>query len=315
MSSIAELSTARVYRAFQTVVEMCEDRGYTVTKPRHLKSLLQARWDDKKKINTDAPSESSKSSSAACITYPWFRQEFVTGKGSHQEQSDHSGDDHRAYNDPAGLLKRAEMTVVAIKESNENTEPEVKVEPDEDGNTNYESKTAQRIARECLVVFFTDADPLPMKEIAERRYDAAHRFGASRVIIVAPRIPGAIRRETAEGNGSALLQQSQLTATVDEGRSLMGIADEESFAFVELFEEQELVFNPLHHKTVPKHIALSEVEIEAVLRQYRVSRDQLPRISSSDPIVRYFGETRGAVFRIIRESNDSGPYDMYRQVI
>lgn len=87
--------------------------------------------------------------------------------------------------------------------------------------------------------------------------------------------------------------------------------------FVELFEEDDLVFSPMRHSMAPRHRVLSESEIEALLKSKGATLPQLPRIEFTDPISRYFGLQRGAVVHITRaaQSDVVGEHDMYRHVV
>eukprot|EP00744_Colponema_vietnamica_P013423 GILI01018807.1.p1 GENE.GILI01018807.1~~GILI01018807.1.p1 ORF type:complete len:336 (+),score=81.88 GILI01018807.1:42-1049(+) len=87
--------------------------------------------------------------------------------------------------------------------------------------------------------------------------------------------------------------------------------------FVELFEEDDLVFSPLRHSLAPKHRVLTEAETETLLKSKGATLPQLPRIEFTDPISRYFGLQRGAVVHITRaaQSDVVGEHDMYRHVV
>lgn len=77
----------------------------------------------------------------------------------------------------------------------------------------------------------------------------------------------------------------------------------------------EREFSPLKHELVPKHVLLSEEEVEEVLKRYRVKPYQLPHIRSSDPVVQVIGAKPGDVIKIIRESRTAGEAIAYRYVV
>ena len=78
-------------------------------------------------------------------------------------------------------------------------------------------------------------------------------------------------------------------------------------------------FKVTDHFMVPEHILLTEKEAEAVLKQYKIQRDQLPRIRQSDPCIRAI-EARGEVtdpgklVKIVRRSDTAGESVAYRVI-
>ena len=84
---------------------------------------------------------------------------------------------------------------------------------------------------------------------------------------------------------------------------------------IDVFNEDELVVNITKHELVPKHEPLSEKEAEAALAAFQLTKAQLPRMMSRDPVARYFGLKRGDVVKITRKSETAGTYSTYRQVM
>ncbi|WP_424357369.1 DNA-directed RNA polymerase subunit H [Methanocella sp. MCL-LM] len=74
-------------------------------------------------------------------------------------------------------------------------------------------------------------------------------------------------------------------------------------------------FNVLEHELVPDHILLSEEESAEVLKRYNISKGQLPKIKTSDVVVKQIGAQPGDVIRIIRKSLTAGKAVAYRLVI
>lgn len=74
-------------------------------------------------------------------------------------------------------------------------------------------------------------------------------------------------------------------------------------------------FNILSHKLVPKHEILSEKEKEELLKKYGVTLRQLPRILSSDPVVKSLNAKPGDIIRIRRKSLTAGESIYYRVVV
>lgn len=89
----------------------------------------------------------------------------------------------------------------------------------------------------------------------------------------------------------------------------------ENNKFVELFKTSELMLNIIDFKYCPKAIMLNEEEIKQVLKDYNVSKKQLPQFEKKDPLVRYYNGRKGDMFKIIRSSPVSGVAIAYRVVV
>lgn len=89
----------------------------------------------------------------------------------------------------------------------------------------------------------------------------------------------------------------------------------ENNKFVELFKTSELMLNLIDFKYCPKVIMLNEEEIKQVLKDYNVSKKQLPQFEKKDPLVRYYNGRKGDMFKIIRSSPVSGVAIAYRVVV
>jgi len=79
-------------------------------------------------------------------------------------------------------------------------------------------------------------------------------------------------------------------------------------------------FNVLEHELVPEHHLLSEKEAEKVLKELRLTKDQLPKIRIADPCIRALDAIsgpveEGMVVKIVRRSPTSGVFVCYRLVI
>ncbi len=74
-------------------------------------------------------------------------------------------------------------------------------------------------------------------------------------------------------------------------------------------------FKSLEHKMVPKHEILYEDEVNKILSEYTIEKEQLPKIRISDPAAIAIKAKVGDVIRIIRQSPTAGKSFFYRYVI
>ena len=73
--------------------------------------------------------------------------------------------------------------------------------------------------------------------------------------------------------------------------------------------------NIMEHELVPKHEVLSKEEKEDVLSNFKITKDELPQILSSDPVLQQLKAKSGDVIRIIRFSQTAGETIYYRVVV
>ena len=79
-------------------------------------------------------------------------------------------------------------------------------------------------------------------------------------------------------------------------------------------------FNVLEHELVPEHHLISEKEAKKVLKDFGLTKDQLPKIRLSDPCIRALDAIAGPVeegmmVKIVRRSDTSGMSVCYRLVV
>src|SRR2546427_177142 len=73
-------------------------------------------------------------------------------------------------------------------------------------------------------------------------------------------------------------------------------------------EDLPLRFNVLEHQLVPEHRLVAEEEAERVLKAMKITRDQLPKIRKSDPVIQVLEKIEGPIEegRIVRVTRVSG---------
>lgn len=77
----------------------------------------------------------------------------------------------------------------------------------------------------------------------------------------------------------------------------------------------EKEFNVLKHKLVPKHIILKDEEKKELLEKLKILPEQLPKILTTDPVVKAIGAKEGDILKIIRNSPTAGVTLYYRLVV
>jgi len=74
-------------------------------------------------------------------------------------------------------------------------------------------------------------------------------------------------------------------------------------------------FDVMTHQLVPKHEVIPDKEVEDVLKKFDLTKDQLPKVLITDPVVKRIGAKVGDVLKITRESPTAGTSEFYRLVI
>ena len=79
-------------------------------------------------------------------------------------------------------------------------------------------------------------------------------------------------------------------------------------------------FNVLEHQLVPEHRLVPAEEADRVLKVLRITRDQLPKIRKSDPVIQVLEKIEvpieeGRIIRVTRVSGTAGVSEAYRLVI
>ena len=79
----------------------------------------------------------------------------------------------------------------------------------------------------------------------------------------------------------------------------------------ELFTQDELQYNITHHRLVPKHIKLSDIEGKQFKQKYGL---KFPVLLKTDPVSRFYNFQKGDVIKIIRQNNGENTYITHRIV-
>ncbi|MHA1784155.1 MAG: DNA-directed RNA polymerase subunit H [Candidatus Helarchaeota archaeon] len=84
---------------------------------------------------------------------------------------------------------------------------------------------------------------------------------------------------------------------------------------IEFIPAQLVMMDILDHEFVPKHEIISEEEANKILNYYKLTKEDLPQILTSDPVAIIIGARPGDVIRITRKSQTAGESIIYRQCI
>lgn len=69
------------------------------------------------------------------------------------------------------------------------------------------------------------------------------------------------------------------------------------------------------HELVPEHAVMDEEEVETLLDEYEITKDDLPQIERTDAAVKPLEAEVGDVIRIERDSPTAGETTYYRIVV
>ncbi len=75
----------------------------------------------------------------------------------------------------------------------------------------------------------------------------------------------------------------------------------------------------MEHELVPEHYLLTEEEERDILQKLQITKDSLPKIKRSDPVIKVlekiYGPIKpGSMIKIVRKSQTSGKFIAYRVV-
>ena len=82
-----------------------------------------------------------------------------------------------------------------------------------------------------------------------------------------------------------------------------------------LKEKMKEEINIFGHVLVPKHVLLSPEDLLILLKKFNITLNQLPKISSKDPVAKILNAKKGDVIKILRKSETAGISEFYRVVV
>ena len=78
---------------------------------------------------------------------------------------------------------------------------------------------------------------------------------------------------------------------------------------------EKKTFDIMKHELVPLHKIISDKEHDELLKKYKITPDQLPKILDTDPVVVSMGAKPGQIIKVIRKSQTAKEAVAYRLVI
>ena len=69
------------------------------------------------------------------------------------------------------------------------------------------------------------------------------------------------------------------------------------------------------HSLVPKHEIMSDTAVEKLLKQYKTTKEHLPKIKTTDPVAQGIDAKKGQILKITRNSMTAGKSIYYRVVV
>ncbi|KAG7570035.1 RNA polymerase Rpb5 N-terminal domain superfamily [Arabidopsis thaliana x Arabidopsis arenosa] len=156
-------------------------------------------------------------------------------------------------------------------------------------------------------------------DVDRLRISAKHRFDSSKKITVVFCGTGMVKVNAMRVIAADVLNRESITGLILVLQSHItnqALKAVELFSFkVELFEITDLLVNVTKHVLRPKHQVLNDKEKESLLKKFSIEEKQLPRLSSKDPIVRYYGLETGQVMKVTYKDELSESHVTYRCVM
>ena len=193
------------------------------------------------------------------------------------------------------ILYRVRKTIIEMLEDRGYSVPEIENLTFEQFMIKYNNKN--------LDIFINDESK--NKKIYIHFYNELKNFSKSDLKNIMQKITSEYQDENI--NIILLLRDKENSAVTKE-------LNKTSFTNVEIFLKSNMIFNITHHEYVPKHIILTPEEEKELLEKYNTTKTKLPKISSLDPIAKYYGMKTNQICKIIRKSPEVGNYLYYRLV-
>jgi len=114
---------------------------------------------------------------------------------------------------------------------------------------------------------------------------------------------------TAQKNKAETTIVVSMQKTTHSSSKLMAEQEIQHFLYSELF------FPIIHHTQVPAHRKLSDDEAKQLLCKLKVTKEQLPRLHKTDPVVRFHGFRTSDVVEIVRNNGLQQKSVFYRLVV
>lgn len=148
------------------------------------------------------------------------------------------------------------------------------------------------------------------QEYFEIKADIGHAFQTKDILIYIPQIDGQfvskIKNDIVQLIFSLMtsLRITHAIVLYDQiAPQARGILSDHSVFEIEMFKYKMILFDPTIHEKTPRHILMSREQVEQELPKIKLK--DLPRISESDAIVRFYNWKPDQIVKISRKE---GPY-------
>ncbi|XP_019082304.1 PREDICTED: DNA-directed RNA polymerases IV and V subunit 5B-like isoform X2 [Camelina sativa] len=152
-----------------------------------------------------------------------------------------------------------------------------------------------------------------LPDVDQLRISAKHHFDSSKKIAVLFCGTGTVKVNEMRVIAADVLNRESITGLI---LVLQGHITIQALKAVELFTFKitDLLVNVTKHVLRRRHQVLNDDEKESLLKKYSLEEKQLPRLSSTDPSVRYYGLETGQVMKITYKDELSDSQVTYRCV-